>query len=161
MNKTYLVHSGIKGQRWGIRRYQNEDGTLTNAGRLRYGTVENLDRATSGLKAKRIAVGIGIAAVAAGGAVIISKNRRLKKELGTFKNKQAQALANLAKGREIRAANIIKRASDVAAGIIPPKNLKIPVGSNVLITNFSKKNKNAIMTALDVIGGVVKVKAGG
>ena len=36
MTKTYLVHHGIKGQRWGIRRYQNEDGTLTPAGIRRY-----------------------------------------------------------------------------------------------------------------------------
>ena len=33
----YLVHHGIKGQKWGIRRFQNEDGTLTPEGRKRYG----------------------------------------------------------------------------------------------------------------------------
>ena len=32
----YLMHHGIKGQQWGIRRYQNEDGTLTEEGKLRY-----------------------------------------------------------------------------------------------------------------------------
>ena len=31
----YLSHHGIKGQKWGIRRFQNEDGTLTNAGKKR------------------------------------------------------------------------------------------------------------------------------
>lgn len=36
-----LYHHGIKGQQWGVRRYQNEDGSLTPAGRERYGTVEN------------------------------------------------------------------------------------------------------------------------
>lgn len=36
MNKYELVHHGIIGQRWGIRRYQNADGTLTNAGKARY-----------------------------------------------------------------------------------------------------------------------------
>lgn len=34
---TLLIHSGIKGQKWGVRRYQNEDGSLTPEGRKRYG----------------------------------------------------------------------------------------------------------------------------
>lgn len=31
-----LYHYGVKGQKWGVRRYQNEDGSLTNAGKERY-----------------------------------------------------------------------------------------------------------------------------
>ncbi len=31
-----LYHWGIKGQKWGVRRYQNEDGTLTEEGKKRY-----------------------------------------------------------------------------------------------------------------------------
>lgn len=31
-----LYHAGIKGMKWGVRRYQNKDGTLTNAGKKRY-----------------------------------------------------------------------------------------------------------------------------
>ena len=34
---TVLIHHGIKGQKWGIRRFQNEDGTLTEEGKRRYG----------------------------------------------------------------------------------------------------------------------------
>lgn len=34
--EQYLVHHGIKGQKWGVRRYQNTDGSLTAAGKIRY-----------------------------------------------------------------------------------------------------------------------------
>lgn len=36
VSNAELYHHGIKGQRWGVRRYQNEDGTLTEAGKKRY-----------------------------------------------------------------------------------------------------------------------------
>lgn len=31
-----LYHHGIKGMKWGVRNYQNEDGTLTEEGKMRY-----------------------------------------------------------------------------------------------------------------------------
>ena len=36
MEKNNLTHAGIKGMRWGVRRYQNADGSLTPAGKKRY-----------------------------------------------------------------------------------------------------------------------------
>jgi hypothetical protein len=40
MNELYLAHHGIKGQHWGVRRFQDEDGTMTAAGRKRHRTRE-------------------------------------------------------------------------------------------------------------------------
>lgn len=36
-DNNYLAHHGIRGQKWGVRRFQNDDGSLTSAGRKRYG----------------------------------------------------------------------------------------------------------------------------
>ena len=36
MEHNELYHHGIKGMRWGVRRYQNKDGSLTAKGRQRY-----------------------------------------------------------------------------------------------------------------------------
>lgn len=35
VGENELYHHGIKGQKWGVRRYQNEDGSLTAAGKKR------------------------------------------------------------------------------------------------------------------------------
>lgn len=57
-----LYHHGIKGQRWGVRRYQNADGSLTRAGREKYTTGnskgvhrrgEALNTGPAGEKAKK------------------------------------------------------------------------------------------------------------
>lgn len=50
MEENSLLHYGIKGQRWGIRRYENEDGSLTEAGLRRYRVYDDIK---SGVKTIR------------------------------------------------------------------------------------------------------------
>ena len=46
-----LYHHGVKGQKWGVRRYQNEDGTLTDEGKKLY--FQKINAANNQLKALR------------------------------------------------------------------------------------------------------------
>ena len=41
MEISYLSHHGIKGQKWGIRRFQKKDGSLTPAGKKRAGESDD------------------------------------------------------------------------------------------------------------------------
>lgn len=47
MDDNVLAHYGVKGMHWGIRRYQNADGSLTSAGKKRYGSGDGGEKATT------------------------------------------------------------------------------------------------------------------
>ena len=84
-NTMYLAHHGTKGQKWGRRRYQNEDGSLTPEGRARYGTRENFERAQ---RRKKIAIGAAIGAgtaLAVGGGILAARNTKKAKAMRQFK----------------------------------------------------------------------------
>lgn len=47
MERSELKHWGIKGMKWGVRRYQNKDGSLTPAGKKRYSDGSTSSSSTS------------------------------------------------------------------------------------------------------------------
>ncbi len=67
-----LHHHGVKGMRWGVRRYQNADGTWTSAGKKRYGgnTADEQTQQTKSQTRKKIAVGVAAGAATVGGVVL-------------------------------------------------------------------------------------------
>ena len=80
----YLSHHGIRGQRWGVRRFQNLDGSLTNAGRKRLGYATKGAVQTVG-KAFKAGVKAGSNAVKA------AKAHHEKKEAEKLEKKKEKA----------------------------------------------------------------------
>lgn len=68
-----LYHHGIKGQKWGVRRFQNYDGTRTSAGKKREQSSSKPEKKGLTDKQKKILIGVGAAAVAGGLAYVGAK----------------------------------------------------------------------------------------
>ena len=93
MPGDYLAHHGIRGQKWGVRRYQNEDGSYTNAGRERHAEAESSDNGSSpsnnasrNAKIKRGAMIVGGIALTAIAAYALYKTGAGKQMLDAGKN---------------------------------------------------------------------------
>lgn len=54
MTNHELYHHGIKGRRWGIRRYQKKDGSLTPAGKKRYYDTPDLNRQKTKMESAKL-----------------------------------------------------------------------------------------------------------
>ncbi len=55
LDRTYYIsHHGILGMKWGIRRFQNKDGSLTSAGKRRYDSTSDTSDASNSKRERQI-----------------------------------------------------------------------------------------------------------
>lgn len=91
-----LSHHGILGQKWGVRRYQNKDGTLTPEGQKRYSDGSN--KSSKIKTALKIGAAVVVTGLAAYGAYKygpeLVKNAKYAKALAMKKEIQNQAIIN-------------------------------------------------------------------
>lgn len=180
MNQNdHIRHSGIKGQKWGVRRYQNEDGTLTEEGKQRYGYYDRADGTKDYARLQKDAKKDAqewARAKAYYGEGAGTRRKLLKNKLSEkMKDKDYQeAFDNFLKSQDMssiqKSANRERKANDVknavgktARGI---KNLMLGVGSAsmaaVAIYNVAKlTGANKVIgqyarTALNSIGNFAR-----
>lgn len=106
LTKDELYHHGIKGQKWGVRNYQNEDGSLTAAGRERYGYSSGTESYRKGLKEATVQGGL------IGRAIYKNKN---KEAAAKYKQEKAEIKARKKADAELDKKNTVKKYIDTEA----------------------------------------------
>lgn len=72
MNNNYLCHFGILGMKWGVRRYQNKDGSLTAEGKKHVKAYNEYDKKGDAWRAE--------------GDRIVKSSKKLTADFGKFAN---------------------------------------------------------------------------
>ena len=89
-----LYHYGVKGMKWGIRRYRKKDGSLTNTGKKRYVDDRNDKKKLS--TRQKVAIGAAVAAscLAVYGTYKVSNSRYFDRTINVGKNFYRQGHMN-------------------------------------------------------------------
>lgn len=132
-----LEHHGILGQKWGIRRFQNEDGSLTEAGKRRY------DREVA--KEQRVARSIEKS----------ERRMRIKEAKANAKASEMEAKARILEAKARSKKEDAKDASDKANAVGKD------VSQKAKLTDEERKERNRkIGMALGIVGGAAAIGFG-
>lgn len=135
MSEHEIYHHGVKGQRWGVRRFQNKDGSLTPLGEKR----------AAKLNSRKLAEDL--------------KDRRQKRKLEAQKTKQDMKEESL--DREAARKNDSKKAAaEAKATISKAKNIQdddlydLPAETEADRTKRAEQGKKLLVGAISVVGVV-------
>lgn len=121
-----LTHHGIKGQKWGVRRFQNQDGTLTAEGKKRYDKYDsNRSREELGINTK---------------GHINAVQRRLSNKYKSAMNKYQKQVRKIGKGNQ--SEKDTKRLTDTAKAFLNEANVQKSLAQTY--TSLTAKEQKAI-----------------
>lgn len=172
MDNLVLVHHGIKGQRWGVRRFQYEDGTRTPAGKARERNGEqgsapsaNKSSASSGQKQgltdaqkdmlKKVAVGVGVAAaagLAAYGAMQYSDAVKTEAFKQTVENGR-EAMKSLNKDSLYRGVMLSDELTKYQRTNLSDKYDEVNRAEWEDVMNTARKNSSSFKSAIKTVHG--------
>lgn len=135
-----LYHHGIKGQKWGKRRYQNKDGSWTPAGRQRYseGGDGQVKRSMKGNVHR-----------------VLAKNYDLNSKVYKNNNKALSSMNAQARNQQLKLA---EKADQEAAAKRQQKEIK-KYAQKGYAEDFYKGNKTVVGKAYDKFTGAHKIQA--
>lgn len=124
----FLYHYGIKGMKWGVRRYQNKDGTLTEAGKRRAAKLSKSYENLTGNK--------------------LSSNQS--------SNNKTKVVATVSNGKATIKTNSGRSISEMTDDELREYTNRINLESNyrTAVNNYNSKNKGVGKTVVDLLGDV-------
>lgn len=110
MVNNELYHHGTKGMKWGVRRYQNKDGSLTTAGKKRQ--RDNSPEADAKRKeiGKKVAAGAVMTLTVAAAVTLYAKNPTVRNVVKNMGKKTVSSL-KAGKGKAINAGKTFVKQS--------------------------------------------------
>lgn len=115
-----LYHHGILGMRWGVRRYQNADGSLTAAGRRKYG-----------ISSAKTTMALGVAGLAIAGFTLSQMNNQKRSSGMTYLNQNRNNTINSVRDLVSVGSNYVNQTSNQNKATSSITNL-LSVNSNNL-----------------------------
>ena len=156
-NDDYLVHHGIKGMHWGVRRFEDIKGRLTPAGKRRYGNGSTKmgslkkRKRSKGIGKKALRIGTRAAIIGAGAYLLTnSPDNTIDK---SYLAKQALRTTAKIGGKVAKAGakRVMKSVKDRAFQDIDASDPR----------TWARAGKNAVQTTRDIHEKVQAVRQGG
>ena len=157
-----LLHSGVKGMKWGQRLYQNKDGSLTALGKQRYGTKGNYEKVQAAKRAaspEKLKAAKARAKAQARTEAEIEKYKKKKEEAVNGKStdekssKEKKTIISVSKEKQnatniIRDKRAVKKMSDAELDAALSRLQKEQKYKDMIDGENVKKGKEALSDAL-------------